>query len=137
MILLALLACRGEIEVTPTRIAWDEIDFMEPRPDLGYLPQQVTVENTGRRDLELVIAGFDADHLLLGAHLVDEDPPTLPALAPGSAHVLTVAVWAYLDGERDTRVEGSFRVTADGLGEDGVVEWSFVPVRNIPVDTGR
>jgi len=137
---LALLlgACTpNELTVTPQRIAWEEIDFQQARPDGGYLPQEISVRNDGSRALDVEIVGFDEEHLLLGALLASEEPPTLPTLEPGSQHVLTVAVWDYLAGERDSLVEGAFDLVAPGVKEPVTIEWSFTPVREIVVDTSR
>ena len=73
---LALLlgACTpNELTVTPQRIAWEEIDFQQARPDGGYLPQEISVRNDGSRALDVEIVGFDEEHLLLGALLASEE----------------------------------------------------------------
>ena len=138
--LLLLSACSGgEITLEPPRLAWGEVDFQEDLPEEGFLPQEVQLRNTGSRPLDIRLGEVDEVHLKVGAFFATENPPTLPTLDPGSTHVVTVAVWGYdmEGGERDTEVTGTLRFLADGLSEPAALEWSFTPVRDIVIDTGR
>ncbi|MDP6935527.1 MAG: hypothetical protein QGG40_21590, partial [Myxococcota bacterium] len=76
---------------------------------------------------------YDEDHLCIQGF--ESSPLTLPGLDEGSSYVLSVAVCGYQTGERDTEVTGQVRFRADGL-YDEEVDWSFVPVRDLGVDTG-
>ena len=136
--LLLLSACSsGQLSVSPTNIAWGDVDFQQTLPTEGYDPQTITVVNEGSRDLDITVVGFDTDRLLLGALLVQEQPPVLGTLQPDQTVLLTASVVDYLDGERDTEVTGAFSLDADGLGEPVEITWSFTPIRNIIVDTGQ
>ena len=88
-IALALLGCGGaEVMVTPTLIAWDEVDFQLKRPDGGYLPQQVTVRNDSKRALDLVTGEADLNFLLLSADMLVVSCRYDAAAAPGTASAL-------------------------------------------------
>jgi hypothetical protein len=82
-----------------------------------------------------MVQDLDTERLFLGAFLQNEDPPTLPPIAAASYTLITIGVWDYKDGERDTIVEGRFRIVPDA-GDPVEVPWSYKPIRNIPVDTG-
>jgi len=139
MLLLALFACsKTEIGVTPTLLDWGEVDFHPEVPETGHEPLQISIVNTSEEDADVVISGFPDERFQLNVALLSvEDPPTLPTLAPLATHVITVGVRAYEEGERDTLVEGSFTLGADGMKEPVTVAWKYVPVRNIPIDTGN
>lgn len=135
--LLLLAGCGGgEITVEPTRLDWAEIDFQVTRPDTGYAPFEVSIFNNTRGPLDVTVQDLDTERLFLGAFLQSEDPPTLPPIAAASYALITLGVWDYKDGERDTIVEGRFRIVAEGVRDPVEVPWSFKPVREIPVDTG-
>jgi hypothetical protein len=111
---------------------WGEVDFQVEMPEEGYDPQVVTVTNSGTGGLDLTVV-YDEDHLCIQGF--ESSPLTLPGLDEGSSYVLSVAVCGYQTGERDTEVTGQVRFRADGL-YDEEVDWSFVPVRDLGVDTG-
>ena len=136
---LATACTGGEITLEPPFLTWGEVDFQELRPDEGYFPQEVELRNTGSRALDIRLEEVDELHLKVGALLATQSPPTLPTLQPDSAQVITVAVWDYdiEAGERDTEVTGHLRLAADGMREPALLEWSFTPIRDIVVDTGR
>lgn len=138
LLLVPLAACgpKGELTVTPTDIAWGEIDFQQELPATGYAPQNIALVNQGDDDLVVTVRAFDDERLLLGALLDAEDPPTLTPIPPLQTVVITVGVKAYLEGERDTLVEGSFEFASDDLKEPVPVTWSFTPIRVIGGDTG-
>lgn len=137
ILLLLLAGCGGSgLSVEPTRLDWGEIDFQAVRPETGYAPLEVTITNTTKGPLDVTIQDLDTTRLFLGAFLQSEDPPTLPSIGEGSYALITLGVWDYQDGERDTIVEGRFRIAAEGAGDPIEVPWSFKPVREIPVDTG-
>ena len=139
LLLGALVACGGaDLSVSPVSLDFGEVDFQQTRPDAGFDPLPVTITNNGKDPVDLVIENFDSTHLLLGAQLVVDDPPTLASLEEGQQAVLTVAVWDYdvAAGERDSLVKGSFDLNASNLKDPLVVSWSFTPIRNIGGDTG-
>lgn len=134
-----LVGCsKGEVSPSPASLVWGEVNFQDARPADGYEPQELSLQNTGKKALDLQVEGFDEFHLSLGAHLIAESPPTLPTLEPGSAVVITVAVWDYdIDaGERDSEVSGAFQVSAGALREPVSIPWTFTPVRDFGDDTG-
>ena len=139
LVLTALVACGGgskpAVEVTPSQIAWGDIDFQMERPDEGYQPVQLTITNITERDIDVVIQDFDDLHLALNApQLVSDDPPTLSTLSAGQAASIGVAVWDYEPGERDSEVSGSLRFAVDGAATTQI-PWSFTPIRIIDTDT--
>lgn len=138
-VVVVLSACGkppGELLVSPTEIDWDAIDFQEDLPAEGYDARQVVVTNEGDRELSVTLSDFDTSRLILGALLDSEDPPVLPTMDPGDQQVITIGVWNYEDGERDTTVSGSFTFTAEGLDEGVTFNWSFIPIRDLVGDTG-
>ncbi len=135
--LLLLVACGGDpLVVTPTNIQWGEVDFQEDMPVDGYDAQQVILQNTGNKELQFRVTGFDESHLQLGAIWQDAGSYTLLPTAGGSSNVLSVGVIDYELGELTTEVSGSFSITADGLRDPVVVSWAFTPVRKFSGDTG-
>jgi hypothetical protein len=131
-------ACSGELTVSPTSIAFGDVDFQRERPPAGYDARTLQIANQGDRRLDVVFEGFDAEHLLLAAPvLVAQAPPTLPPLAPGEVTQVTIGVWGYVPGELTTELTGQIRVVADHARDPVVVDWSFTPVRNGDVDTAR
>ncbi len=139
MVLLALmmpLACsRGDLVTTPSSLPFGEIDFLQDKPTSGYSPLEVELRNEGAKALDIYVTGLDSERLLLGAQLQLDDPPILRTLESGQDTIITLAIWDYEDGERDTQVSGSFSLRADGLKEPVNIDWSYTPVRNF-VDTG-
>lgn len=133
-----LVGCGGgsKLVIDPTRLDFGEVDFQQERPQTGYAPFELTIQNPTKHDVDVRIEDFDDTRLFLGAFLASSDPPTLPPIAGGSYAVITVAVWDYADGERDTIVEGRFQIAADKAGDPIDVPWSFKPVRIIGPDTG-
>lgn len=137
--LLLLAACGspdGSIAVAPDALDWGKVDFQADLPAEGYDARSVEVTNTGDAPIDVEINGFDTDHLVLGAILALDAPPTLPTLEPGSTQLLTVGVGGYLDGERDTVVEGSFLLDSPDLAAPVEVTWAFEPYRDLDDDTG-
>ncbi len=136
-----LCACAdpGALVISPNPLNFDEVDFNLPMPDEGYHLTEVFLQNETKEELVITIDNLDTDHLLLGAALVGETPPTLSPLAPGSYQNITLSVWNYdiEAGERDTLVNGSISFTADGMKDPAMLEWSFTPVRKWAEDTGR
>lgn len=127
--LLGIGCGSGEIAVRPMSVDFGQVDFNEPRPDTGYDPRSIEIENVGGGSLDVVIRDVDEDRVLVGGQFATAEPRTLQPLDAGSAAVITLGVWGYDLGELDTEVTGSIRLTADGLGEDTIVEWSYTPVR--------
>lgn len=135
--LLLLAGCgSAQISVEPTRLDWAEIDFQVERPATGYAPFEVSITNNTKGPLDVTVQDLDTERLFLGAFLQTEEPPTLPPIAAGSYALITIGVWDYQDGERDTIVEGRFRIGGDDVRDPVEVPWSFKPIRNILVDTG-
>jgi hypothetical protein len=132
LLALCTMACAsGEIVVTPPAVDFGEVDFNQPRPDTGYDPRSVEIENVGSGSLDVFLLGIDRDHILVGGQFADTDPPLLQTLEPGSSAVITLGAWGYLPGEWDNEVTGSVRLSASGLPDDVAVDWSFTPVRII------
>lgn len=122
------------IEVNPTSLDFGEVDFQQDVPAGGFNPQAVTITNTGETVVAPSVTGFDDTRLVLNGLFESTDPPTVFPLDPGASVTVQVAVVGYELGERDTTVNGQFRVSADGA-ESVDVQWSFVPVRRF--DTGE
>ena len=132
-LLLLAVGCGGaELAASPTSLQWGEVDFQLDRPAEGYDARAIAIRNDGKRALVPEVTAFDDFHLVLGAPLLGE------SLDGGQQMIITVGVGDYdiAGGERDTEVAGTFRIDADGLDEAVVVDWAFVPVRHIAVDTG-
>lgn len=128
---LFLVACGGaEVTVSPAQVNWGEVDFNRARPDGGYDEVVVTLTHESGGTVDLVLSGVDEDHIVVAGPLQIEEPPTLMPLGPGDVLSLTVGVWDYAPGERASEVSGSFRLYSDGLDEDLVIPWSFIPVRS-------
>lgn len=128
---LTLVGCGGtEVSVTPAQIDWGDVDFNRARPDGGYDEVVVRLTHASGGPVDLVLRDVDEDHIVVVGPLQVEDPPTLNTLGAGDIISLTVGVWDYEAGERDTAVTGTFRLTADGLKDDLEIPWSFVPVRD-------
>jgi len=138
LLALFLLGCSGDrLYVSPTVMEWGEVDFQQEQPPEGYDAQILLIRNDRGGSLVVLLEDFDGLRLVLGApDLTSGDPPRLPALRAGESHVLTVGVGGYEPGERDTLVSGEFTVTTENQRHAAEVQWSFTPVRNIPVDTG-
>jgi hypothetical protein len=134
MILFSLLtACgleMGEIYVTPTNIDWGDIDFLETTPPEGYMAVALLITNTQRPSVTVEITDFDSDHLILGAVFDDGVNPSF-TLSTLEQAVITVGVGDYADGERDTLIEGSFKLTSEQLVEASTIQWSFKPILDL------
>lgn len=136
MLLFLALACGpAELTVSPTHIAWEEVDFQQARPDDGYGLEEVTLTNTGERTLELQVRGVDEEHVVVEGRWLDPTARTLYPLEPGLDEVLTVAVWDYVPGERDAEVSGRLELVDADRGVSEAVDWTFTPVRRIEGDT--
>jgi hypothetical protein len=138
---LAVLAGCGSdpLIVTPTFVDFGEVDFQQARPDTGYNQQTINLQNSGKRDLDLQVAGIDETRVFVGAFWLSEDEHTLPTIQGGSYTDLTLSVWDYDHeaGELTTTITGSIQVEGKALSDPIEIDWSYVPVRNIPVDTGN
>ena len=134
MILFSLLTgCgpeMGAIYVTPTNIDWGEIDFVESTPPEGYMAVALLVTNTDRPTITVDITDFDSEHLVLGAVFDDGVNPSF-TLDTLEQVVLTVGVGDYADGERDTIIEGAFKLTSDQLVSPTTIQWSFTPILDL------
>ncbi len=141
MLLLFAMACsKGDIGVSPAVVDWGEVDFhnAEPPdcdPDQGGCdPRTAAITNNGEGDVSLIADGFDSDHICVQGFASDS-PIDLGSLGPGATYNLVLSVCAYGPGERDGTLTGDIVFELDGAKEDtAVVSWSFIPVRNIPVD---
>ena len=120
----------GAVYVTPTNIDWGDIDFVEDAPPEGYMSVAIVVTNTQRPTLTIDIVDFDYDHLVLGAVFDDGVNPSF-TLETLEQAVITVGVGDYLDGERDTQIEGSFKFTSEQLLEPSTIQWSFKPILDL------
>ena len=124
------------LSVDPASLDWGEVDFQQDLPPNGYGEKQLTLTNTGERDLDIVLRDFPTDRFVLGTPpLALADPPTLEPLSPGQTVTLTVGVLDYESGELTTTVTGDFSFTADGLDSPAVATWSYTPIRDL--DTGQ
>lgn len=128
-----LLACSpemGNIKVAPTNIEWGDIDFVESVPPDGYMAVALSITNTDRPPVTIEIEGLDTNHLVLGAVFDDGVNPifTLETLEQA---VLTIGVGNYDDGERDTLIEGSFKLTSEQLLTPTTITWSFTPILDL------
>ena len=133
---LALAGCAGaELELTPPTVDFGEVDFQETRPPDGYGAVAIAVSNSGGRTLDLTVMGLDPARLVLSGPVAG-DPPALEPLAPGEERLLTLGVWDYALGERDTEVSGALRFTAPQLRDPVPLSWRYVPVRGLGDDTG-
>ena len=133
ILLSLLLGCgpeMGAVYVTPTNIDWGDIDFVEDAPPEGYMSVAIVVTNTQRPTLTIDIVDFDYDHLVLGAVFDDGVNPSF-TLETLEQAVITVGVGDYLDGERDTQIEGSFKFTSEQLLEPSTIQWSFKPILDL------
>jgi hypothetical protein len=134
MILFSLLtACgpeMGGINVTLTNIEWGDIDFIETTPPEGYMAVALVVTNTQRPSITVEITDFDYEHLILGAVFDDGVNPSF-TLSTLEQAVITVGVGDYADGERDTLIEGSFKLTSEQLVEASIIQWSFKPILDL------
>ena len=133
-VFLAACGPQGDLTLTPERVDFGDVDFQQIRPDGGYSQTEIAVRNSGTVDLDLEIRGVDAEHVVLSAVFVSENPLTLTPLSPDGRVTLQLGVWDYLPGERDTLVEGEFVIDSDDLADPVYVPWSFTPVRVIEED---
>ena len=130
-----LVGCaRPVFQVSPTSLEFGEVDFQQEVPVSGFNPQSVTITNTGETVVAPAVTGFDDTRLVLDGLFESTDPPTVFPLDPGASITVQVAVVSYALGERDTAVNGQFRMSADDA-EPVEVDWTFVPVRRF--DTGE
>ena len=135
---LLLLACQNNLDVTafPSTLAFGDVDFHQPMPDGGYSPLELSLSNTGEKDVDLEIVSFDFERLCLEGYT--NVPVSLNSLSPSSNFILLVSVCDYIEesGERDDLLEGTIDID---YGADKLlsVPWSFTPVLNITSDTGN
>lgn len=138
--LLAAACARDEavLVVDPPSIDWGEVDFQQPMPMEGYDQRAVDLINDGAKDLTVRIPGFDRLHLCLEGFEDQEGVIELPALSPGSRYVLLLAVCGYdmEAGELETSFQGRVQLVNDGADPVEMLEYSFIPVRNLGDDTG-
>ena len=141
MLLLFAMACgKGDISVSPSLIDWGQVDFHNADPPEcdsdqgGCDPRTAAITNHGEGEVSLLADSFDSDHICVQGFAAGA-PIDLGTLGPGATYNLVLAVCAYGPGERDTPLTGDIVFGLDGAREDtAVVSWSFIPVRNIPID---
>lgn len=127
-LVLALVGCGGELSVDPTNIDYGSVDFNVPTPDAGHDAREITVQNTGGGELEVVILDLDAERFSLGGQFTELDPPRL-VLGSGDLAVMTLGVSGYTPGETGNTVSGSFLLASSRLRDDIEITWSYVPER--------
>lgn len=125
------------IELAPETLTFGEVDFVETMPDEGYGAQYVEIRNIGEDKLNITIPGYDGDRICLEGF---EDPDatiTLPTLASQQLYALKIGICGYEPGELTTEVSDTLRLDSDS--EQGTVElvYTYTPVTDIPIDTGR
>ena len=135
---LLLLACQNNLDLTafPSNLTFGDVDFYQPMPDGGYSPLELSLTNTGEKEVDLEILTFDFERLCLEGYT--SVPVPLNSLSPSSNFILLVSVCGYIEeaGERDDLLEGSIDIDYGG-DELLSVPWSFTPVLNISNDTGN
>ena len=129
--ILALVACGGDLIVSPPRLDFGTVDVQGELPDTGYGSLQLTLDNQTGSDQDLSLQGFDTERFVLGALTVSDNPPTLDTLDDGNQLVITVGVRSYETGERDTEVLGSFDIDGPDLSDPITVDWTYTPTRNL------
>lgn len=129
--IFALLACGGELLVSPPSLDFGTVDVQGELPDTGYGALQLTINNATGKPQDLSLHGFDTERFVLGALTVSDSPPTLDTLDDGNQLVITVGVRSYETGERDTEVIGSFDIDGADLSEAITVDWTYTPTRNL------
>ena len=137
-----LVGCGGGeapvvIELTPATLAFGEVDFVEAMPDEGYGAQYVEIRNVGEENLDITIPGFDGDRICLEGFDDPDQTINLPTLSSQQLYALKIGICGYLPGELTSEVTGTIRLDNDS--QQGSVElvYTYTPVTNIPIDTGR
>ena len=135
---LLLFACQNNLDLTafPSKLDFGEVDFHQSMPDGGFSPLELSLTNTGERDVDLTVVTFDFEHLCLEGYT--SVPNSLGSLSPASNFILMVSVCDYIEeaGERDDLLEGFIDIDY-GADSPLSVQWSFTPVLNISSDTGN
>jgi hypothetical protein len=135
--MIGLVGCGSEpLIVTPQFVDFGEVDFQQPRPETGYNEQTINLQNSGKRPLELRVTGVDEDRVFVGAFWLDEAQRALQPIGEGSYTDITLSVWDYEPGELTTTITGSIQIEGD-VRDPIVIDWQYVPVRNIEGDTGN
>lgn len=118
------------LSVTPTEMAWGEIDFQQDMPAEGYDEQAIMLTNEASEEVVVEVLDLDLDHLCSPG--IPETPLEVGTLGPGETLGFFVSVCDYSreEGERDTEQRGTmaFGSSAGGRAE---VPWSFTPVEVI------
>ena len=135
---LLFFACQDSLDLTafPSSLNFGEVDFHQPMPDGGFSPLELSLTNTGEKDIDLTVVNFDFERLCLEGYT--NTPASLSSLSPSSNFILLVSVCGYIEeaGERDDLLEGSIDIDY-GADELLSIQWSFTPVLNISTDTGN
>jgi hypothetical protein len=135
-VLLLLWGCgHAELAVAPVQVDFGNVDFQQDIPPEGLSAQDVVISNISDKAVDVVIASFPEDRLVLGGFFPDA-PYTFPRLDAGATTTITLGVKHYDEGERDTLVEGSFTLEAKQLKDPVVIGFSYTPVRIIGGDSG-
>lgn len=114
--------------ITPNRLDWGEIDFQQDMPPAGYEQVEVTVENAGKKPVDITIPDFDFAELCLEGFT--RAPIALPTLDAGQTYLLRVSVCAY-DPTVGYGVVHSGEIDFEYDKYVQVVPWSFTPTRRI------
>lgn len=137
--LVALLGCTPdpiEIAISPTPVAFGEVDFAVEMPHEGYSPIPTSLTNNGTKDVLLALADWDVDYVCVQGYSHDALPGTMATVAPGSTYVLNIAICGYLPGERDTEVSTSVTISTDTEPASFPIPVTFTPVQTF-TDTAR
>ena len=131
-ILAVLVGCgpSGELTASTNKLTWERVNFAgfpSDLPDEGYEAQALTLTNTGKARLDLVINDFDFDHLCIQGY--DANPVELPPLNTEQLLTVVIGVCGYdvEGGERDTLVRGSIDFDAGPLKEPKSIAFQFTP----------
>lgn len=130
--LLWLAAC-GSPEVvftiSPSPVAFGEVDFDVEMPEDGYDPIAVGLTNAGTADVVLGLADFDDTYVCVQGYSHDLLPGTMGTVAPNSTYVLNIAICGYAPGERGTEVSTDITISTDGSPATLTVPVTFTPVQ--------
>jgi hypothetical protein len=136
-----LLGCGGDesgsIHLIPDTLSFGEVDFVEVMPAEGYGAQYVEIHNVGDARLNITIPGFDGDRICLEGFEDPEKTIELPELASGQLYALKVGICGYQAGELTSEVTDSITLNTDGNPATSQIVYTYTPVTNISIDTGR
>ena len=148
-ILLGLIGCDSDAELTafPSKITWGEIDFRQAKPETGYSPTTIDLNNTGEEKIDSISIDRldlnidkecpgknDCNRLCLQGF--DKTPAELGSLTAGSSYSFVVSVCDYIEetGERDEEITGQIEISHSGSNSPITVNWSFTPVFQLESD---